>query len=144
VDVEFDNLRITTPGPTEGLTVLFPTAREPFPDESRILFADDFSSPASGWPVASSDPATRVVGYEDGEYVVRKRPGSGGAPFVTRSERYGDFRAEIDARLVVPTQDAYLYLMFRRQDNGDNYTFVVDPNASSFLLRREQGGSGAT
>src|SRR5262249_11411276 len=106
------------------------------------LFRDDFRNPASGWPRESSDASTRRVGYEGGEYFIIKQAGSGGSPFVTRSERFGDFLAEIEARLVPPTTGAFLYVEFRRQDNGDPYAFVVDPNDSTYLLRRETGAGG--
>src|SRR5207247_2620330 len=51
-------------------------------------------------------------------------------------------QAEIDARLLPPSDNAYLYLDFRRQSNGDHYSFVVDPNDSTFLLRRNEGDGG--
>ena len=149
VVVEFDNFLVTTPGPAERLEPLFPIGgagapagaqASPAPSTGRVLFRDDFTDPNSGWPRQASDPSTRRVGYVNGEYLVAKLPGSGGAPYVTRSERYGDFLVEIDARLSPPTDDAYLYLDFRRQDNGDHYSFVVDPNDSTFLLARNTGG----
>src|SRR5262249_49499847 len=92
----------------------------------------------------SSDPASRRVGYDGGEYLVAKVAGSSGAPLVTRAERFGDFLAELDARLIPPTDDAYLFLDFRRQKSGDHYSFVVDPNDSTFLVQRNVGsGSDA-
>jgi len=152
VVVEFDNFLVTTPGPAEQLETLFPTGGPPAtgagpapgPGGARVLFRDDFTDPNSGWPRQASDPTTRRVGYVNGEYVVAKLPGSGGSPFVTRSERFADFFVELDARLAPPTDDAYLYLDFRRQPNGDHYSFVVDPNDSTFLLARSVGGSFTT
>jgi hypothetical protein len=146
VEVQFDNFLVSTPGPAESLAPLFSAEGAPVapvaPAGPAVLFRDDFSNPNSGWPVQASDPSSRRVGYQGGEYFVVKVAGSGGAPFVTRSERFGDFQMEIDARLVAPTTDAYLYLDFRRQDNDDHYTFVVDPNDSTFLLRRNVGPGG--
>jgi len=107
-----------------------------------VLLQDDFSDRRSGWPSRSNDPTTRRVGYEGGEYFVTKMAGSGGAPFVTRPERFADFMAQVDVRLLSPTRDAYIYLDFRRQENRDHYSFVVDPNEPAFLVRRVQAGSG--
>jgi hypothetical protein len=157
VEVQFDNFQVTTPGPAETLVPLFPTdgtlgaagpppgpsGPPPAPAGPAVLFQDNFSNPNSGWPQQASDPTTRRVGYGSGDYFVVKLPGSGGAPFVTRAERFRDFQMEVDARLVPPTTDAYLYLDFRRQPNDDHYTFVVDPNDSTFLLRRNVGPSGS-
>jgi hypothetical protein len=142
VDVLFDRFVVSTPGPAESLAALFPSEGAPAASSGRVLFRDDFRNPASGWPRESSDPSTRRVGYESGEYSIVKQAGSGGTPFVTRSERFGDFLAEIEARLVAPTVGAFLYVEFRRQDNGDHYALLVDPNDSTFLLRRETGADG--
>jgi hypothetical protein len=40
---------------------------------------------------------------------------------------------------VPPTDNAYVFLDFRRQENGDYYSFLVDPNAGRFLLLRHTG-----
>jgi hypothetical protein len=108
----------------------------------RVLYADDFASASSGWPLQSSDPATRRVGYADGEYYIVRRAGSGGSPYVTRAERFGDFRLEIDARLEEPTTDAYVFVEFRRQDRGERYAFVVAPDEGAFTLRRNTEREG--
>lgn len=165
VQVQFDNFQVSTPGPAERLSPIFPgadnvagtppaapagpaqggpAAPPPVgPTTGRVLLSDDFRDANSGWPRQSSDPTARRVGYEGGEYVVTKLPGSDGAPFVTRSERFGDFLAEIDARLLPPTDDAFLFLDFRRQEDGSHYSLVADPNDSTFLFRRNtpQGGT---
>lgn len=104
--------------------------------EPGVLLQDDFTDPRSGWPRHSADPASREVGYVDGEYRIAKIAGSEGAPFVGQSVEAGDFLGEIDARLVPPLANAYLYLDFRRQENGDHYALVVDPNDRTVRLER--------
>src|SRR5438105_3969484 len=121
MDVQFANFIVSTPGPAERLAPIFPGREMPGAGAaptgpstsagppaaanapSSVLLSDDFSNPNSGWPRQSSDPATRRVGYDGGEYLVAKVAGSSGAPLVTRAERFGDFLAELDARLVPPT-----------------------------------------
>ncbi len=110
----------------------------------RILYADNFSDPASGWPVQSSDAATRRVGYADGEYYVARLPGSGGSPYVMREEPFGDFLLEVDARLLEPTADAYVFVDFRRQPGGEHYSFVVAPDEGAFIVRRNTDRTGVT
>jgi hypothetical protein len=160
MDVQFANFVVSTPGPAERLAPIFPgrempgagaapgapaavnapTGAPPAANApSNVLLSDDFTNPNSGWPRQSSDPTSRRVGYDGGEYVVAKMAGSSGAPLVTRAERFGDFLAQLDARLVPPTDGAYLFLDFRRQENGDHYSFVVDPNDSTFLVQRNVG-----
>src|SRR5205085_8179949 len=124
---------VSTPGPAERLAPIFPGREMPGagPEPAgpatstgaaavanapgSVLLSDDFSNPNSGWPRQSSDPASRRVGYDGGEYVVAKVAGTSGAPLVTRAERFGDFQAQLDARLMPPTDGAYLFLDFRRQ-----------------------------
>jgi hypothetical protein len=104
-----------------------------------ILVQDDFSDPNSGWPRQSSDLATRRIGYVDGEYSIVKVANSPGAPFVSRGSQLGDFLWEIDVRLQPPTESAYVFLDFRRQENGDHYSFILDPNDGTFKLDCELG-----
>jgi hypothetical protein len=103
---------------------------------ARVLLRDDFTDPSSGFPLESRDPTARQLGYLNGEYRVARLAGSGGEAFVAYPETFADFQAEIDARLEPPTENAYVFLDFRRQENGDYYSFLVDPNAGRFLLLR--------
>jgi hypothetical protein len=107
-----------------------------------ILIADDFGDPSSDWwPKASSDLATRRIGYVDGEYSIVKVANSQGAPFVSPrgAPQFGNFSWEMDARLLAPTDNAYTYFDFRRQENGDHYSFIVDPNDGTYRLEIEMG-----
>jgi hypothetical protein len=110
----------------------------------RVLYADDFANPNSGWPRQASDARTRRVGYADGEYYVARLPGTGGSPYVMRAERYHDFLVELDARLLEPTADAYLFLDFRSQPGGERYTFALAPDDGAFTLRRHTEQEGTT
>ena len=110
----------------------------------RVLYADDFANPNSGWPRQASDARTRRVGYAEGEYYVARLPGTGGSPYVMRAERYYDFLVELDARLIEPTTDAYLFLDFRWQPSGERYTFALAPDDGAFTLRRHTEQEGTT
>lgn len=103
---------------------------------NRVLLRDDFSSAASGWPRASSQPEQVWLGYVDGEYAVRRLAGSGAAPFVGARVPGTDYLAEVSARLLPPSADAYVSLYVRRQDAGDTLIFDVEPDAGAFRLRR--------
>jgi hypothetical protein len=111
----------------------------PAPTSGAVLLEENFRDPASGWPRQSSDPARRRVGYVDGEYAIAKLAGSGNPPVVTRPGDFGDFQLEVDVRLLAPTKDGYAYIDFRRQDNDDHYSLLVDPNDSTFQLQRNVG-----
>jgi hypothetical protein len=104
-----------------------------------ILLQDDFGDPSSGWPRASSDLGTRRIGYVDGEYSIVKVANSQGAPFVSRGSPFGDFQWEVDVRLLAPTEDAYAFFDFRRQENGDHYSLILDPSDGTMRLEIEIG-----
>jgi len=89
-ELELRNLVVSAPGPPETLAAVLSSAGvTPLPP-GNLLLADDLSNPNSGWQRQSSEPASRRVGYDGGEYMVAKLAGSG-APMVTRAERFGDF-----------------------------------------------------
>jgi hypothetical protein len=132
----------TAASPASPASVALPGEATAGPD--RVLYADNFASPSSGWPVQSSDAATRRVGYANGEYYVARLPGSGGSPYVMREERFGDFLLQVDVRLVEPTADAFVFVDFRRQESGEHYSFVVAPDEGSFIVRRNTDREGAT
>ena len=64
---------------------------------------------------ATRPVATRAADYVGGEYVVRlSARGSPSSFGVQPSDRFGASLFEVDTRLVVPTEGAYLYLHARR------------------------------
>jgi len=120
-----------------GSTAVAPA--EPPTAAAAILWADDFSDPASGWSRQSSDPSKALVGYSygSGEYYVVKVAGWRGSWVARSGRKFGDFQAEVDARLEPPAEGAYLFLTFRHQENRDQFQFGVDPHGGRFrLLRR--------
>ena len=86
---------------------------------ARVLYRDDFSNPNSGWLRQSNDPATFLAGYEAEAYVLVRTAETPGRALVWRREGFTDFQAEIDARLVGPTEGRYVALILRRQENGE-------------------------
>jgi hypothetical protein len=108
-----------------------------------VLFSDDFSNPASGWPVTSNGNGRTA--YENGTFLVAASPSVQGGLFVTHPNQYGDFCAEVDAWLDPPTAGASPRLAFRvHGDTTDGYLFVVVPDTRQYSLMRQQGGQVST
>jgi hypothetical protein len=108
-----------------------------------VLFSDDFSNPASGWPVTSNGNGRTA--YENGTFLVAALPSVQGGFFVTHPNQYGDFCAEVDAWLDPPTAGASPRLAFRVQANTtDGYLFLVVPDTRQYSLTRQQGGQVST
>jgi hypothetical protein len=70
---------------------------------------------------------------------VARRTGAAGPTTVFTGRRFGDLFAEIDVRVIPPTDGAYVMLGVRRQPDGDHYRFVLSTNTRSFLLERWVG-----
>ncbi|HEY7065713.1 MAG TPA: hypothetical protein VII06_29835 [Chloroflexota bacterium] len=110
-----------------------PPSRPPGP----VLYQDDFTDSTSGWPRQSNNPEAALAGYDDGEYQVIRPARTSGANWFSRTrEGFTDVQIEVDARLVAPTEGSYLFLGFRRQENGEHYGFEVDPDDGTYRLVR--------
>ena len=115
------------------------------PAPGRVLYQDNFADPASGWPRQSNNPDRLLAGYESGEYYMIRPPRGPGWTWMSRGrESFADFRLEVEARLVDPTDGAYVSIGFHRQSNGDHYDFAVEPNALSYRLRASANDSVTT
>jgi hypothetical protein len=104
---------------------------------AQVTYQDNFSNPNSGWPQQSGDPLGARLGYGTGEYFLTKLAGSGGA--VSAGRRLDPItqpEIEIDARLMPPTENAFVFLLVRFDDTDAIYRFDVHPRASSFRLTR--------
>jgi hypothetical protein len=108
-----------------------------------VLLRDNFTDPTSGFLQESPDPSNWRVGYEGGEYFVIKQANSTGPLAIAgRDGRgwFGDFAAEIDARMVPPIEGAYLFITFRGQDVSNWYSLAVDPANRTYGVFRAVRG----
>jgi len=149
-EAQFAHFIVSTPGPPYALAAITGPDRtgengaataSPPGAPGRVLFRDDFTARDSGWQPGAWRTFTSEGGYADGEYAVTKPAGTGATAWAWNPRRFDDFRVEVDARLVPPTDEAYVYLGFRYSSVEDNafYAFVVDPNAQAFLLAHTEG-----
>ncbi len=91
-----------------------------------LIYQDDFSSQASGWPRYSGED--RETGYEDGEYHILVNKFFWAASVWNRNVgRFTDFALEIDARLVSGPNDPLYGVIFRVQptEAENYYRFLV-------------------
>jgi tetratricopeptide (TPR) repeat protein len=111
----------------------------------RVAYQDDFSDATSGWSRQSDDPESRVIGYAPGEYYVTRLTTRSGWSSASRPrEGFVDFQVEVDAHLVAPSDGAYVFLGFRRQENGEHYALEVDPDDGTYRLVRHVNGGPST
>jgi uncharacterized repeat protein (TIGR01451 family) len=93
------------------------------------LYTDDFSNPASGWPVGNS--STTTVGYLNGEYRILVKPANY-IVFVYDDFGASDYRVEVDAR-PGGSLNGGLGLIFGRTDQG---FYLFEIHDGWFILLR--------
>lgn len=145
---------VSQPQPTTGQAVEVPTTAPPavptFPEptvtstitvfdpEPGLLFVDDFSDRASGWPVEYSDDS--VIDYfQEGYHIAVNAPES--LVWSVVGPNFQNVRINVDARLIGGGEDNYLGLICRYQDANNFYTGVISSDGFYAIMRRYQGGS---
>ncbi len=116
-----------TPTPTPE-----PTTR-PVPS---LPFQDDFSNPNSGW--LTMDDEWGKVAYENGALVIRNE-GQGRALFTDVGLTADNVTVEVDVEWAAGTQDNWMGVSCRMQENNDNYAFLISADGF-FLVARYSGG----
>jgi hypothetical protein len=99
-----------------------------------MLYRDEFSSPGRRWRRASDEPARDLLAYQDGESALRVTAESERTQAVWSRLPFGDFQAELDARLTPPVEDAVVFLDVRIQPDDQRYRFSVAPGSGRFAL----------
>ncbi len=130
-----------TPSPPTPTTR--PTATPPMPSPTPTQPADqpdyeaDFGAQTTGWPTAATPDYSQ--GIENGEYHIRLGLPNTVYRAILKDQRFKDFDAEVEARLVEgPTTGAYA-LIFRYQDGENYYIFRVLTSGHYWLSKREAG-----
>jgi hypothetical protein len=104
-----------------------------------LLYADDFSDPASGWETTSDGDGS--VGYADGEYRVAVNGANGvvwSNPALDRA--FPDFQIEVEARQVEGPLNSNYGVLVRCQEDGQFYWFQVSGNGLFTVALRQADG----
>jgi hypothetical protein len=113
-----------------GSQVFLPIAYQSF----QLPFFDDFSNPASGWPITQTSGGS--WGYVNGQYRMQLLL-AGGYMWAGDGIYAGDFQAETTAYSDTPTTDQY-GIYFARTTGVGGYAFMVNPypGFGQFVLAR--------
>lgn len=118
------------PTPTPTSTSLPPTAT------SSLLFQDDFGDASSGW--LTMDDEWGTIAYQDGAMVARNE-GLGQALFTDAGLSVDDAVIEVEVEWRDGTQDNWMGVSCRLQENNDNYAFLISADGF-YLVARYDGG----
>jgi hypothetical protein len=120
-----------------------PTERNPAPATpapGAILLCDEFDDPAQGLLPGppSPDPDRYALGYEGGEYLIRKvDPAWDRLPNATLPGDFGDASLGVDVRLTgTDARARYVALACRDTPEAGHYRLVLEPEARRFRLSR--------
>jgi hypothetical protein len=128
--------------PVAGGSTVTPSVATP--RAANVVLADNFDDPAKArlLPI-SPDPAHYQLGYDDGEYVIRKAdPNWQQIPsvFVPTSETNATIA--VDARLAGDTRNRFVAIACRSSEEGQ-YRLVVEPARGNFAVYRFDGTRGS-
>lgn len=97
-------------------------------DRGEIIMTDDFSDPASGWPV---DDENNAYGYVDEAYQISAEPGVY-RPVTQDAELLTDMSLEVDITMAAGVANAYSGLLCRTTEEG--YFYVDFSPAGDFTM----------
>jgi N-acetylneuraminic acid mutarotase len=89
----------------------------PVPPKSKVIYQDDFSNPASGWP--SSDNGQVKNAYDSGAYQILVRP-AGWSAVASAGISATNFTVQVDAWLASSSAGQY-GIVFNMSPDGKNY-----------------------
>jgi len=98
---------------------------------SAVLYSDDFSNPASGWPTGDSNRIS--LSYQGGEYEIKIRKSNWWAGAVPPIGDISNYSVESEARLYTGSVGVY-GLIFDRQDWDRFNIFVVIPSSQIYTV----------
>jgi hypothetical protein len=107
------------------------------------LLSDDFQDPAKGVLPKEPSPGVQVeLGYDKGEYFVRKPLGVPGFKLVWPRGVFDDASVAVDTRLVGDAANRYVFVQCRMEpDSGaTGYMLSVTPSAGGFNFVKFEGG----
>jgi hypothetical protein len=124
-DVLFDNFVVRRASPPSASSSDIPGIPPP---EGQVVYEDDFSDPASGWP--STDSANySSVGYAAGAYQILANPGKQQRSTPNHFGTFTDASAEVDITQLEGPENSTLAVFCRATEKNDveylGYAFYV-------------------
>jgi formylglycine-generating enzyme required for sulfatase activity len=113
------------------------TDAEPVEITSNVLYADDFSDPASGWPEEDEAGAPYRVGYHPPDFYHLEPRAAEERLAISLVNEYGDVTVETDAFIDHTDTDGgdFRYgLLLRRVAEDQYYAFTISPRSGTWQV----------
>lgn len=99
----------------------------------KVIFQDDFSNEATGWPVIRTDEG--VTAYEDGGYRILVNLENQDYFATPELSLQGDVRVEVDAVKVAGSDDNDFGVLCRFLDHNNFYQFLISSDGYVGILK---------
>jgi len=110
----------------------------PWKSSGEILLEDDFSDETSGWEIVNN--VYELKGYSSEGYLISIN-NKGGRSISTTGLQFSDIKIQLETRKLTGSNDSYLGIVCRYQDNQNYYRFFVTPDGYTGIVKVIDGES---
>lgn len=112
----------------------------PWKSSGEILLEDDFSDDTTGWEIVNN--VYELKGYSSEGYLISIND-KGGRSISTTGLQFSDIKVQVETQKLTGSNDSYLGIVCRYQDNQNHYRFFVTPDGYTGIVKVVNGESGA-
>lgn len=102
------------------------------------MLEDDFSDETSGWEIVNN--VYELKGYSSEGYLISIN-NKGGRSISTTGLQFSDIKIQLETRKLTGSNDSYLGIVCRYQDNQNYYRFFVTPDGYTGIVKVIDGES---
>ena len=110
----------------------------PWKASSEILLEDDFSDDTTGWEIVNN--VYELKGYSNEGYLISINH-KGGRSISTTGLQFSDIKIQVETQKLTGSNDSYLGIVCRYQDNQNYYRFFVTPDGYTGIVKVVNGES---
>lgn len=110
----------------------------PWKSSGEILLEDDFSDDTTGWEIVNN--VYELKGYSSEGYLISINH-KGGRSISTTGLQFSDIKVQVETQKLTGSNDSYLGIVCRYQDNQNHYRFFVTPDGYTGIVKVVNGES---
>lgn len=116
--------------------IQFSQDKLPWKSSGDILLEDDFSDDTTGWEIVNN--VYELKGYSSEGYLISIN-NNNGRSISTSGLQFGDIKMEVQTHKLTGSNDSYLGLVCRYQDNQNYYRFFITPDGYTGIVKVVNG-----
>lgn len=123
-------------GCSEIQNIQFSQDKLPWKSSGDILIEDDFSDDTTGWEIVNN--VYELKGYSSEGYLISIN-NKGGRSVSTTGLQFEDVNIQVETHKLTGSNDSYLGIVCRYQDNENYYRFFVTPDGYTGIVKVVNG-----